>query len=183
MFATASTAPAPSRKLVAKNDRGSRAPVPSTTEYNAQAQAQVERNGRVVAASREHFRMGPLPPADELAKYAEVDPQFARDIVTHMQREQEHRHALDNKDQAVAHANETKCVDEMCRASKHGQYLFAGLAVLAIGGSVTCAALGALWPAAILGGTAPIMIGREVIMGWLRGGKSREDPPRQEPEG
>ncbi len=43
------------------------------------------------------FFSGPLPPSDELKKYAEISPQFPDRIFSMAEKEQEHRHRLEER--------------------------------------------------------------------------------------
>lgn len=150
--------------------------VPTASEATS-ANARAALDGAVLTASKQVMRTGPLPNADEFAKYAAVSPAAADAIVAYMVEEQRHRHAMDAQQGALSVESERKLIAESIRASKHGQFIFAALAVLALGGCVFCAAIGQAVPATVLGASAPIMIGREVIMGWFRGNPKQQDEP------
>ncbi|MGV6264515.1 DUF2335 domain-containing protein [Escherichia coli] len=64
-----------------------------------------------------HTRSGPLPDADELAKYERISPGFAREIMDMAKAEQKHRHEYYKAGQRganLARSTRTDLCDDFC---------------------------------------------------------------------
>lgn len=81
----------------------------------------LERNIAVKVTSSVQVRSGPLPPAEDLAKYEDVLPGSADRIMTMGEKEQDHRHALD-----------ITSVQAEIRYSNKGMYIGALLLIILI---------------------------------------------------
>jgi uncharacterized membrane protein len=71
------------------------------------------------------FFSGPLPPPEVLAEYNKVFPDCAKMIVEMAQREQQHRHAIEDRESQAAHT-----------LARRGQLIGGVLAVVAVVGAI-----------------------------------------------
>lgn len=69
------------------------------TGQSLAAPAQNQVNSLNVVMEQAHI--GPLPPPDMLARYDEIEPGLAKRIVERSEREQDHRHRMIERDQAM----------------------------------------------------------------------------------
>ncbi|MCH8169100.1 MAG: DUF2335 domain-containing protein [Proteobacteria bacterium] len=92
----------------------------------------------VEQVSAQRFWSGALPRPEDLAKYNAIVPGAAERILAMAEKEQEHRIALE---QQIVPANAT--------AGKHGQWLGAGISLLALLSAAFTAVMGAPWQVSV----------------------------------
>lgn len=90
---------------------------------------------------------GPLPPAEEIARYEKVLPDAANRLFAMVEREQSHRHKMDEKLAEAQIEDMKKMRLERARGQRYGL----GIGVVAIISGSLIASFGAEWPGGVIG--------------------------------
>lgn len=113
-----------------------------------------ENQGSIQTISRKIEYNGPIPPASEMAKYAEVLESAPERILAMAEKSQEHAHMMD-----------IKAIDAQRREVRRGQFFGLIVTIGAFSSSAYIAFLGHPSVAAAIGGTTIVAIATAFILG------------------
>lgn len=106
---------------------------------------------RIVSAQVSTFS-GPLPHPAQLAQYEQVQPGFAQAILTMAQKDQEHQHQMELRNQETERA----IVQSHMKYFGRGQIIAGGIAIIGIAGAVVASVFGS--PGAGIGIVSAVMV-------------------------
>ncbi len=97
---------------------------------------------------------GPLPPPEVIAAFAKHYPEAPEYIFDYARKEQQHRHQIESElNKAII---EDRRQDR--RAEAKGQWFALVIVLAALSATIALAALGAIWPAAVVGGATIVSL-------------------------
>lgn len=104
---------------------------------------------------------GPIPPAEQMSQYSDIDPNFPQKIMDMAIREQEHRIQKEIAEQKRA----DKVVDSNSFLAKSGIFSAVGCVSIIMTASVLCAYFGQPWPSSLIGGGGLAIIVTVLVKG------------------
>jgi len=111
---------------------------------------------------------GPLPPPEILAEYEELLPGASQRVFEHMEREQAHRHLMDNRDQDSRDETE----GNLYTTARRGQTMAFIVTLVMVGAACGLAAYGFTAAAVAIGGLG---LG-QIVLGFLNQKKKSIEP-------
>lgn len=142
----------------AQTDSAATAIPPEVFKLPPQVQQQV-----ISIIQAQHWS-GPIPSPDALEKYEKVIPGSANRLLQLAEKEQAHRHSMDRES-----------LSTKARDVRRGQYLGAGIGVLAVGGAIGIASVAPVVAVALVG--VPVASIINAIINARSSAKKQPSPP------
>ncbi len=144
--------------------------VRSKVELDRQEQAEIDYQATY------YQRSGPLPDADQMALYEKIVPGSAAKLFQMAEKEQEHRHSLDQRDSKI----QERIALEEINLSQRGQWMAYSLNILGFGAGFFLIATGNAGGAGIV--ITTILANAGVFLGEKLSQRFLPKPSKEDPE-